>query len=61
MKIEKCDLCGREITPYTKVTLGVGAVRAATGAESVCRECNEAINKVDWDGVARKAIKEAKK
>ena len=61
MKIELCDLCGKPIKPHEKITLGFGAIRHVTGAEQICTACAEAINKVDWNGVARNAINEARK
>ena len=60
MKVELCDLCGKPIKPHEKITLGFGAIRHVTGAEQICLECAAAINKVNWNSVARKAIEEAR-
>lgn len=59
MKIELCDLCGREIK-YHERRLLPETVGILAGAETVCRDCRDAALRIDWRKIVRERIEEAR-
>ena len=53
-----CDICGRQVRYYSRRRLN-GAIRAITGAEAICIDCERKIKQTDWNAVVRREIKEA--
>ena len=59
MKIELCDLCGREIKYYERRLLPE-AVGILAGSRVVCRDCRDAALRIDWRKIVRERIEEAR-
>lgn len=57
MKIELCDLCGREIKYHERRRLPE-TVGILAGAETVCRDCRDAALRIDWRRIVRERIAE---
>ena len=57
----KCDVCGKAVPYIHRRRLNASAIHAITGAENVCADCLEKIQKTDWNAVVRRELEEVRK
>ena len=54
-----CDICNQPITPQTKRRPN-GVIEQLTGAQEVCTDCFDTIREINWNVLARDAIRRHK-